>query len=102
MDWTTGLIVQMVTGFAGAHMAAGALHDHRFGWLGHSLVGLIGGALSGYFLQATVLTVVNGGGGMNQPTVAEAAVIEGLTGAVVGAMAMAVIGFLINASSNKA
>jgi Na+/proline symporter len=83
-------------------MAAGALHDHRFGWLGHSLVGLIGGALSGYFLQATVLTVVNGGGGMNQPTVAEAAVIEGLTGAVVGAIAMAVIGFLINASSNKA
>jgi hypothetical protein len=92
----------MVTGFAGAHPAAGVLHDHRFGWFGHSLVGLIGGALSGYFLQATVLTVVNGGGGMNQPTVAEAVVIEGLTGAVVGAMAMAVIGFLINASSNKA
>ena len=94
--------MQMVTGFAGAHTAAGVLHDHRFGWFGHSLVGLIGGALSGYFLQATVLTVVNGGGGMNQPTVAEAVVIEGLTGAVVGAMAMAVIGFLINASSNKA
>ena len=78
MDWTTSLIVQIIAGFAGAHLAATALHEHRFGWIGHSLVGLIAGALSGYFLQAIVLTVVNGGGGMNEPRVAEAAVIEAL------------------------
>jgi uncharacterized membrane protein YeaQ/YmgE (transglycosylase-associated protein family) len=47
MEWTTTLIVQIVAGFAGAHLAAMALHEYRFGWLGHSLVGLIAGALSG-------------------------------------------------------
>jgi hypothetical protein len=30
MDWTTNLIVQIVAGFAGAHFAATALHEHRF------------------------------------------------------------------------
>jgi hypothetical protein len=69
--------------------------------VGHSLAGLIAGALSGYFLQSIVLTMVNGGGGMSEPTVAEAAVIEALTGAVVGATAMVAIGFLINANSAK-
>jgi hypothetical protein len=49
MEWTTtNLIVQTLAGFAGAHCAAAALHDHRFGAIGHSLVGLIAGALSGY------------------------------------------------------
>jgi pimeloyl-ACP methyl ester carboxylesterase len=91
MDWTTNLIVQIVAGFAGAHLAATTLQEHRFSWVGHSLVGLIAGALSGYFLQAIALTVVDAGGGVNEPTVAEAeaAVIEALTGAAVGAIAMA-------------
>jgi len=102
MDWTTGLIVQIVAGLAGAHMAAAALHEHQFGWIGHSLIGLIAGALSGYFLQATVLTLVTASGSMTPPTAVEAAVIEGMTGAVVGAIAMAAAGFLINANSTKA
>jgi hypothetical protein len=29
MDWTTNLIVQIVTAFAGAHLAATALHEYR-------------------------------------------------------------------------
>jgi uncharacterized membrane protein YeaQ/YmgE (transglycosylase-associated protein family) len=63
VDWTTtNLVVQVIAGFAGAQFAATALHDHRFGWLGHSLVGLIAGALGGYFLQTAVLTVVTGSG----------------------------------------
>src|ERR1700736_5990186 len=66
MDWTTALIVQVVAGFAGAHFAATALHDHSFGWLGHSLVGLIAGALSGYALQTIMLTVVTGSGSTNE------------------------------------
>ena len=101
MDWTTNLIVQIVAGFAGAHLAAGALHEHRFGWIGHSLVGLIAGALSGYFLHTIVLTVVTGNGSMNQPTVVEAAVIEVLAGAVVGGIAMAIVGFVIHETSAK-
>ena len=103
MGWTTtNPIVQIVAGFVGAHLAALTLHEHRFGWVGHSLVGLVAGALSGYFLQTIALTMVNGGGGLNEPTVAEAAVIQALTGAVVGSIAMAVVGFLINANSAKA
>ena len=101
MDWTTGLIVQIVAGFVGAHGAAAALHEHRFGWIGHSLVGLVAGALSGFFLQTMALTMVTAGGTMTPPTAVEAAVIEGLTGAVVGAIAMAAVGFLISANSTK-
>jgi hypothetical protein len=66
MDWTiTNLLLQTVGGLAGAHFAATALHDYRFGMLGHSLVGLFGGALSGYFIQLLVLTVVTGSGSLN-------------------------------------
>ena len=101
MDWTTGLIVQIVTGFVGAHLAAGAQHEHRFGWVGHSLVGLIAGALSGYFLQTMALTLVTAGGTMTPPTAVEAAVIEGLTGGIVGAIGMAAVGFLVSAKSAK-
>jgi hypothetical protein len=102
MDWTsTNLVVQVIAGFAGAHFAATALHEHRFGWLGHSLVGLIAGALGGYFLQTEALTVVTGSGSLNEPRVVEVAVIEALTGAVLGAIAMAAVGFMINATSAK-
>jgi len=101
MDWTTGLIVQIVAGFAGAHFAAAALHEHRFGWIGHSLVGLIIGALSGYLLQTIVLTVVTGSGSTNEPRFVEAAVIEAMTSAVVGAIAMAGVGLAVHGSAAK-
>jgi hypothetical protein len=101
MDWTTGLIVQVVAGFAGAHFAATALHEHRFGWGGHSLVGLIAGALSGYFLQSIVLTVVTGSGSINELRPVDAGVIEAMTGAVVGAIAMAGVGLAVNATAAK-
>jgi hypothetical protein len=90
----TYLILQTIAGLAGAHFAAVALHDHRFGWLGHSLVGMIAGALSGYLLQTIALTVVTGSGSMNEVRAADAAVIQILTGGVVGAIAMAAVGFL--------
>jgi hypothetical protein len=102
VDWTTtNLVVQVIAGFAGAQFAATALHEHRFGWPGHSLVGLIAGALGGYFLQTAVLTVVTGSGSFNEPRAVEVAVIEALTGAVLGAIAMAAVGFMINAKSAK-
>jgi hypothetical protein len=102
VDWTTtNLVVQVTAGFAGAHFAATALHEHRFGWLGHSLVGLIAGALGGYFLQTAVLTVVTGSGSLNEPRAVEVAVIEALTGAVLGAIAMAAVGILVSSKSAK-
>ena len=102
MEWTTtNLIVQTLAGLAGAHCVAAALHDHRFGIVGHSLVGLVAGALSGYFLQVQALTVVTGSGSMNQPRIADVFVIEGVTGAVVGGIAMAAIGMLLEDRRTK-
>lgn len=39
---------------------------------------------------------------MNEPRAAEVAVIEALTGAIVGAIAMAAVGFMVNANAAKA
>lgn len=91
--WTFwGLAVQIVGGFFGAHAAASVSHDHRFGFIGHSIAGIIGGALSGAFLQSTAITILNGGGGENPSTAAEIAFIHALTGGVVGAIAMFAVG----------
>jgi uncharacterized membrane protein YeaQ/YmgE (transglycosylase-associated protein family) len=91
--WTYwGLAVQIVAGFFGAHAAASVSPDHRFGFIGHSVAGLVGGALSGTFLQSIATTVLNGGGGENASTDAEIAIIHALTGVVVGAIAMFAIG----------
>lgn len=99
---TSKLIVQTVAGFTGAKFSATALHEHRFGRLRHSLVGLVAGAPNGYFLQTVVLMVVTGSGSRSELRTVEAAVIETFSGAVVGAIAMAVIGFAIHASSQRA
>jgi hypothetical protein len=56
----------LVAGFAGARFAATALRERRFGWIGHSLVGLIAGILSGWLPQAIVLTVVTGSSSTNE------------------------------------
>jgi hypothetical protein len=92
----TPTLIQVVAGFAGAHGAAIAAHEHRFGFLGHSLVGLIAGALSGYFLQILAMTAVYGGGYAMPLSKAEAIVIQALTGAVAGGIAMLLIGFVLD------
>jgi hypothetical protein len=85
MTWTLwGLAVQPVAGFFGAHVAASAAHEHRFGFIGHSVTGIVGGALSGAFLQEAVITIVTGSGSQNPSTAAEIAVTHVLTGAVAG------------------
>jgi hypothetical protein len=87
--WTFwGLAVQIVAGFLGAHAAAGASHEHGFGFVGHSLAGLVGGALSGAFLQTAAITVVTGSGSLNSEVAVDTAVIHVITGAVAGAIAM--------------
>lgn len=96
MEWTTANVwIQAVTGILGAHAAAVVAHDHRFGFLGHSLVGLIAGGLSGWFLQTQAITVVTGSGSLNIPRPPEVFVIQGLTGAVSGAIAMLFIGLVL-------
>ena len=102
MEWTvTNLVVQIVTGFLGAHGAASAAHEHKFGFLGHSLVGVICGALSGYFLQIILITVVTGSGSVMAPRSADVLVTQALAGAVVGAIGMFAVGFALQRSTSK-
>ena len=103
-DWTvTNLIIQALAGTLGAHGAAAASHEHRFGFVGHSLAGLVAGALSGYFLQEIANTTVFGSGGEAMPASAvEIAIVQGLMGAVVGGIAMMLVGLIRQEMSRKA
>jgi hypothetical protein len=102
MVWTsTNLIIQIIAGLVGAHIAAAAAHEHRFGFWGHSLVGLASGALSGFFLQTYSITMVTGSGSLNVPTNAEVFALESLTGAIVGGLAMLAVGFFISERSRE-
>jgi len=67
MNWTTtNLIIQIIAGILGGHGAAVASKEHSFGALGHTIAGAVGGAVSGYFLQTIVGTVVTGTGDIQQ------------------------------------
>jgi uncharacterized membrane protein YeaQ/YmgE (transglycosylase-associated protein family) len=95
MIWTsTNLVIQIVAGVLGAHFAASAAEEHRFGFLGHTLVGAIGGALSGYFLQKLAITVVTASGSLNEVDAADNVVLQGLTGLAAGGCLMLVVGFI--------
>jgi uncharacterized membrane protein YeaQ/YmgE (transglycosylase-associated protein family) len=93
MDWTlTNLAIQVVAGVLGGHAAAAAMKEHSFGLIGHTIAGAVGGTLSGYFLQTLVVTVVTGADGVNQPGVAENAILQILAGAAAGAILMVAVG----------
>jgi uncharacterized membrane protein YeaQ/YmgE (transglycosylase-associated protein family) len=46
------LIISLISGAVGGNVAAAAAPDKSLGGLGNSLVGLLGGGLGGYVLQA--------------------------------------------------
>jgi uncharacterized membrane protein YeaQ/YmgE (transglycosylase-associated protein family) len=95
MTWTaTNFAIQIVTGILGGHAAAAAVKEHSFGMIGHTVVGALGGAASGCFLQTLAATVVTAGGAANEPTAVENAVIQAITGAVVGAIVTLVVGLV--------
>jgi hypothetical protein len=87
-------MIQAITGVLGAHAAATVAHEHHFGFVGHSLIGLIAGALSGFFLQKIVMTTVTATGEAMPMTPLEAGVYQAFAGAVIGALAMMAIGFI--------
>ena len=94
MDWSfTNLLIQIVAGVVGGHAAAIALKEHSFGALGHTVAGAIGGALSGFFLQRIVVTMVTGTGDLNQPTLIEQVMLQCLAGLAAGGIAMMIVGF---------
>jgi uncharacterized membrane protein YeaQ/YmgE (transglycosylase-associated protein family) len=102
MEWTfTNLIIQAIAGILGALGAATAAHEHRFGFIAHSLVGLIAGALSGYFFQILVITVVTGSGSLMAPKDADIYVTQLLAGAIAGAIGMFAVGFAVHHMRTK-
>jgi uncharacterized membrane protein YeaQ/YmgE (transglycosylase-associated protein family) len=95
MIWTsTNLVIQILTGILGAHFAATAAREHGFGFVGHTLVGAVGGTLSGYFLQKLAVTVVTANGSLNELTTADNAVLQGLAGIAAGGCLMLIVGFI--------
>ncbi|MBN9603717.1 MAG: hypothetical protein J0G33_12400 [Afipia felis] len=95
MGWSvTNLIIQIAAGFLGSHAAAIALKDHQFGFIGHSLAGLLGGAVSGFFFQVLVNTVVMGNGEVMTASPADIFVLQALAGAVAGGIAMMSVGVI--------
>jgi hypothetical protein len=95
MIWTsTNLIIQIVTGVLGAHFAASAAQEHSFGFIGHTVVGAVAGAFSGYFLQKLAVTVVTASGSRNEVGVADNAILQGLTGLAAGGCLMLIVGFV--------
>jgi cation transporter-like permease len=102
MTWTsTNLILQVVAGILGGHAAAGVTRDYGFGALGHTISGALGGGLSGYFLQTLIGTFVTGAGSSTEPTAVDQALIQGLTGAVAGAIVTLGIGFVKHSLPHK-
>ena len=94
-EWTVvNLVIQVITGFLGAHAAAVVAHEHRFGFIGHSLVGLIAGALSGFFLQRIVMTTVTATGDAMPMTALNTCVYQAFAGVAIGALAMMAVGFV--------
>ena len=95
MLWTTtSLYIQIVAGFVGAHLAAAVARDHGFGFWGHSVVGLIAGALGEYFLQTYAVTVVTGNGSLNDVKPADNFVLQTATGAALGGICMLAVGMI--------
>jgi hypothetical protein len=102
MEWSfANVIIQTICGLIGSNIAAAAAHEHRFGFWGHTITGLITGALSGIVLQKYASSVVAGDGTLNDPLHFEIWAAQVLTGAVVGAIAMMAVGLIIN-ERNKA
>jgi hypothetical protein len=94
-EWSfTYFMIQVVAGLLGAHVAAVVAHEHRFGFLGHSAVGLIAGAFSGFCLQTVVMTTVTGTGDAIPITLLQAEVFQATTGLAAGAMAMLAVGYI--------
>ena len=94
-EWSfTYFVIQVVAGFLGAHLAALVAHEHRFGFIGHSAVGLITGAFSGFCLQSIVMTTVTGTGDAIPITPLQAEIFQATTGLAGGAMAMLAVGYI--------
>ena len=96
MAWTaTNLVIQIIAGILGGHAAAVTAKEYSFGALGHTIAGAVGGAVSGYFLQTIVGTVVTATGDVQQDAdLVTRWVLQGPAGLAAGAIFTMAVGFL--------
>jgi hypothetical protein len=94
----TNVIIQTFTGIVGGHAAASLTREHGFGWVGHSIVGAVGGLVSGVFFQTLAATVVTASGSLNEPTAVENFVVQVLTGVAAGGCLTLIVGLLKHSS----
>jgi hypothetical protein len=96
MTWTiTNLGIEIITGMLGAHAVAATTRRYNFGALGHSVVGAIGGGISGLFSLPTIMFAK--GDIFPEPSPSELTMAHGLVGAIAGGIFMLSIGFLKHA-----
>jgi uncharacterized membrane protein YeaQ/YmgE (transglycosylase-associated protein family) len=96
MAWmATNLVIQIIAGILGGHVAAAVVKEHSFGALGHTIVGAVGGAVSGCFLRTIVGTVVNASGEVQHDAdLVTQWILQGVAGFAAGAVLTMVVGFL--------
>jgi hypothetical protein len=99
MTWTlTNLLIELIAGVVGGLCISAALHEHSFGALGHTVTGAIGGAVSGYFFQTIVATVVDSTGAVEPSDRVTVWMLQALAGLAAGAIATMAVGFAKHSS----
>jgi uncharacterized membrane protein YeaQ/YmgE (transglycosylase-associated protein family) len=95
VTWTiANLVIQFVAGIIGGNAAAVLAKEHSFGALGHTMAGVVGGLLSGYFLQTLAGRVVNETGAANVPYPVTQWILQSLCGLVSGAILVLIVGLV--------
>lgn len=96
MNWTlANLLIEIGGGIAGGLAIGAALKEYALGAAWHALAGAAGGAVSGYFLQTIVATVVNSTGAARQdPDVVTQWLLQALGGIAAGAIVTMALGGL--------
>ncbi len=90
MDWTaTNLVIQIIAGILGGHVAAVVVKEYSFGALGHTIAGAVGGAISGCFLQVNASDEVQ-----HDADLVTQWILQGLAGFATGAVLTMVVGLL--------
>ncbi len=90
------LIISLLSGVVGGNLAGAAMKDNSLGTAGNTVIGLLGGGLGSYILQA--LNILSHTGGSLDIT----SIIANIgSGGISGAILLVIASFLKNALSKK-
>ncbi len=77
----------MAGGMIGGHIAVAVANERAFGFFVQTILGAIGGGLSGCFLQTLAVTMVTESGSLNELRPVEQVFLQALTGMSAGGIA---------------